>query len=47
MALALPPHAQVMVLTHAAKVPPEGSGGTIQYAAYVNHRQSSLQQGVR
>lgn len=37
----------VMVMTHAAKMPPEGSAGEIQYAAYINYRMTSLQQSVK
>jgi len=39
--------AQVLVMTHAAKPPPDGPAGPMQYDVYINHRMNSLQQGVR
>ena len=38
---------QVLVMTHAAKPPPDGQNGPMDYDAYINHRMNALQQGVR
>jgi hypothetical protein len=37
----------VLVMTHAAKPPPDGQNGPMDYDAYINHRMNALQQGVR
>ncbi len=37
----------MLVMTHAAKPPPDGPSGAMAYDAYINHRMSALQQGVR
>ena len=34
-------------MTHAAKPPPDGQNGPMDYDAYINHRMNALQQGVR
>lgn len=38
---------QVLVMTHAAKPPPDGPAGPMAYDTYINHRMNALQQGVR